>query len=168
MVKKVAKKKTVTKKPGKVKVSKVKKVAPKKTKKFPEPKKVAGVERPKPKGVSNEAERRLSSPRERRADGTFLKDAPHGNRSDVKVDKHFKSFDLKQAFLETFQMLGGVEELANWAAWSNANQTEFYKMLAKMLPREVGLSSGDIEPNKLSGMEDKELDAIINRHLTRS
>lgn len=130
-----------------------------------EPKKA----RPLPKGVINDEARYAPDDRERRADGTWRPRSSFASKTRrTKVDVHIQNFDLKQAFLETFRLMGGVEELANWATYSNANQTEFYKMLARLLPREVGFTGGGIEPNKLNALEDKELDAIINRHLTRS
>ena len=41
---------------------------------------------------------------------------------------------LKNAFIETFEELGGVDNLVEWA---RANQTEFYRMVARLMPREV-------------------------------
>ena len=41
---------------------------------------------------------------------------------------------LKNAFIETFEELGGVDNLVEWA---RANQTEFYRMVARLMPKEV-------------------------------
>ena len=41
---------------------------------------------------------------------------------------------LKAAFIEAFEELGGVDNLVEWA---RCNQTEFYKMLARLMPREI-------------------------------
>ena len=37
-------------------------------------------------------------------------------------------------FLDAFEELGGVDNLVEWA---KCNQTEFYKMLAWLMPREI-------------------------------
>ena len=41
---------------------------------------------------------------------------------------------LKSAFIEVFEEIGGVDNLVEWA---RCNQTEFYKMLARLMPREI-------------------------------
>ena len=41
---------------------------------------------------------------------------------------------LKSAFIEAFEELGGADNLVEWA---RCNQTEFYKMLARLMPREI-------------------------------
>jgi hypothetical protein len=41
---------------------------------------------------------------------------------------------LKSAFIEAFEEIGGVDNLVEWA---RCNQTEFYKMLARLMPREI-------------------------------
>lgn len=120
--------------------------------------------REEPKGIKHKDK---NTPSKRRTPQGYFSPSRVHSGIFSKVDKHIQNFDLKQAFLETFYMLGGVTELAHWAAWSNTNQTEFYRMLARMLPREMSLTAGNITPNDMSGMEDKELDAIIERHLTR-
>jgi hypothetical protein len=38
---------------------------------------------------------------------------------------------------EVFDRLGGVEALLEWAASSNENMREFYKLIAKRIPQEV-------------------------------
>jgi len=48
---------------------------------------------------------------------------------------------VKQAFLDVFQRLGGVDGMLQWATASDENLTEFYRMYARMLPRNVDLSS---------------------------
>ena len=47
---------------------------------------------------------------------------------------------LKQAFFDVFDKLGGVQGLHEWADKSDENTECFYKMMSKMLPREVALS----------------------------
>jgi hypothetical protein len=48
---------------------------------------------------------------------------------------------VKQAFLDVFQRLGGVDGMLQWATASDDNLTEFYRMYSRMLPRNVDLSS---------------------------
>lgn len=45
---------------------------------------------------------------------------------------------VKAALEECFEKLGGVEALAEWAA---ANREEFYKLWAKILPKELQVDS---------------------------
>jgi|TARA_R110002074_G_C12242801_1_gene639434 hypothetical protein len=44
---------------------------------------------------------------------------------------------LKESFLEAYQRLGGTDGLCEWAEKSDQNRGEFYKMVTKLLPREV-------------------------------
>lgn len=69
--------------------------------------------------------------------------------------------NLRSAYMEVFEILGGVEEFARWAARTNKNQTEFYKQLSKMLPRDVVVKDDNVTPNDLSNLTEQELDAII-------
>ena len=57
-----------------------------------------------------------------------------GNPNGRPVGSKNKFTTLKNAFIETFEELGGVVNLVEWA---RANQTEFYRMLSRLLPREV-------------------------------
>ena len=44
---------------------------------------------------------------------------------------------LKQAFVNAFEATGGENGLTAWATSSKGARTEFYKLLGKMLPRDV-------------------------------
>ena len=57
-----------------------------------------------------------------------------GNPNGRPVGSKNKFTTLKNAFIETFEELGGVNNLVEWA---KANQTEFYRMVARLMPREV-------------------------------
>ena len=57
-----------------------------------------------------------------------------GNPNGRPVGSKNKFTTLKNAFIETFEELGGVDNLVEWA---KANQTEFYRMVARLMPREV-------------------------------
>ena len=41
---------------------------------------------------------------------------------------------MKAAFIDAFEEIGGVDNLVEWA---RCNETEFYKMLARIMPREI-------------------------------
>ena len=41
---------------------------------------------------------------------------------------------LPIAFIDAFEEIGGVDNLVEWA---RCNQTEFYRMLARIMPREI-------------------------------
>ena len=51
-----------------------------------------------------------------------------------KVGAKNKFTNIKQAFLEAFEKLGGVEGLV---AWGKKNPTAFYAILSKLFPKEV-------------------------------
>ena len=57
-----------------------------------------------------------------------------GNPNGRPVGSKNKFTTLKNAFIETFEELGGVDNLVEWA---KANQTEFYRMVARLMPREI-------------------------------
>ena len=41
---------------------------------------------------------------------------------------------LKSAFIDAFEEIGGVDNLVEWA---RCNQTEFYRILARLMPRKI-------------------------------
>ena len=57
-----------------------------------------------------------------------------GNPNGRPVRSKNKFTTLKNAFIETFEELGGVDNLVEWA---RCNQTEFYRMVARLMPREI-------------------------------
>jgi len=61
-----------------------------------------------------------------------------------------KFTELKEAFLEAFEELGGVDGLVKWAKKNNKCQGEFYKMIAKMLPSNVGIEGNIKHEHRLS------------------
>ena len=65
--------------------------------------------------------------------GRFV-EGSSGNPNGRRVGSKNKFTTLKNAFIETFEELGGVDNLVEWA---KANQTEFYRMLARLMPREI-------------------------------
>ena len=65
--------------------------------------------------------------------GRFV-EGSSGNPNGRPVGSKNKFTTLKNAFIETFEELGGVDNLVEWA---RANQTEFYRMVARLMPKEV-------------------------------
>lgn len=48
--------------------------------------------------------------------------------------------DCKTSIMSVYKALGGAEGMLKWAGKNNDNQTEFYKILAKILPKDIDLS----------------------------
>ena len=65
--------------------------------------------------------------------GRFV-EGSSGNPNGRPVGSKNKFTTLKNAFIETCEELGGVDNLVEWA---KANQTEFYRMVARLMPREI-------------------------------
>ena len=65
--------------------------------------------------------------------GRFV-EGSSGNPSGRPVGSKNQFTTLKSAFIEAFEEIGGVDNLVEWA---RANQTEFYRMVARLMPREV-------------------------------
>ena len=57
-----------------------------------------------------------------------------GNPNGRPVGSKNKFTTLKAAFIDAFEEIGGVDNLVEWA---RCNETEFYKMLARIMPREI-------------------------------
>jgi hypothetical protein len=57
-----------------------------------------------------------------------------GNPNGRQVGSKNKFTSLKAAFIDAFEEIGGVDNLVEWA---RCNQTEFYRMLARLMPREI-------------------------------
>jgi len=50
---------------------------------------------------------------------------------------------LKKAFYDVFHALGGVDKMLEWAESDPENLMCFYKMIARMLPREIALTGAN-------------------------
>jgi hypothetical protein len=59
------------------------------------------------------------------------------NLSGRPIGSKNKFTTLKQAFLDAFESLGGTDGLTDWAAKGQLTKTEFYKLIARMLPSDV-------------------------------
>ena len=57
-----------------------------------------------------------------------------GNPNGRPLGSKNKFTTLKNAFIETLDELCGVDNLVKWA---RANQAEFYRIVARLMPREV-------------------------------
>jgi hypothetical protein len=57
-----------------------------------------------------------------------------GNPNGRPVGSKNQFTTLKSAFIDAFEEIGGVDNLVKWA---RCNQTDFYRMLARLMPREI-------------------------------
>ena len=81
-------------------------------------------------------------------EGSRQKSSAKGGRNYQKKNA-YKSFrSLKESFVNVFEELGGVEGLCSFVKKSQANRRMFYMMIAKMLPKEVAVTS-DVTPESL-------------------
>lgn len=60
---------------------------------------------------------------------------------------------VKSALTATFDNLGGIDAMSSWA---RENQTEFYKLYAKLLPAELTVNHNGLErlADKLAALPD--------------
>jgi len=68
--------------------------------------------------------------------------APNGGKGRPKGAKNKLTQCAKEAFEHAFDAIGGAAALAEWAA---SNQTEFYKLFARLIPNEQRLGGSDGE-----------------------
>lgn len=68
----------------------------------------------------------------------------------------------KVAFEFAFAGIGGKEALTTWA---RANQTEFYKLYARLIPSRQELSGSDGGPMKFANLSDDELEDLIRQQI---
>ena len=64
------------------------------------------------------------------------------NGKTIRVPKnpHFTRKDVVQAFQSAFELIGGVPRLALWA---NDNQSDFFKLYARLLPAQSSSALGE-------------------------
>jgi hypothetical protein len=73
-------------------------------------------------------------------EGVAVKGKKTGGRRKGTPNKVTAS--IKAAFSDAFDKLGGVPSLVQWG---RENQTEFYKLVSKLIPSEVSMS-GEMTP----------------------
>lgn len=86
----------------------------------------------------------------------------HAGKGRKKGSKN-KFTTLKQSFLDAFQDIGGTDTLSRWAR-KEKNKVEFYKLAAKMLPKDIEISGkggGAINFRNAEEYTDAELAAMI-------
>lgn len=64
----------------------------------------------------------------------------------VPRNPHFTRKDVVQAFQSAFELIGGVPRLA---LWGHENQTEFYKLYARLLPSQASSALGESNTLKI-------------------
>jgi hypothetical protein len=118
----------------------------------------------KPKGAMTRSNNAPAAKR-KRDKGTFISESQRKawrTKGAKSIEEVNGIKNLRRHYLQVFEIIGGVEEFAAWAIWNNKNQTEFYRMLSKMLPREVNVSDSEVRPNDLSNLAESEIDAVIS------
>ena len=73
------------------------------------------------------------SVKNRTCNGRFIA-CSSGNPNDRPLRSKNQFTTLKSAFIDAFEELGGADNLVEWA---RCYRTEFYKMLARLMPREI-------------------------------
>ena len=73
------------------------------------------------------------SAKNRNSIGRFFQGSS-GNTNGRPVGSRNKFATLKSAFIEAFEEIGGVDNLIEWA---RCKQTEFFRMLARLMPMEI-------------------------------
>ena len=93
----------------------------------------------------------------------FIKNDKNINKKGRPVgSKNITTFEIKQAFLDVFEKLGGTEALFEWVLDSKHNKREFFKMLLALLPKETKLEhSGVINLFETLNIYDKETADVI-------
>lgn len=67
----------------------------------------------------------------------------HGNGRPKGSKNKFTA--LKDTFLQAFEDIGGVKELARWGK-DEKNRGAFYQIISKMLPKEIELTGDPDKP----------------------
>ena len=67
-----------------------------------------------------------------------------------KGSKSKTTESIRQAFITAFEKLGGVQSLVTWG---KANETEFYRLIGRVLPKEVEISGPDGGPIEIKLMD---------------
>lgn len=75
----------------------------------------------------------------------FVKGDPRAGRP---LGSKNKFTDLRNAFLDAFNGMGGAAELQRWGTLKK-NRATFYNMIAKMLPKEMILTPNSASPEEL-------------------
>lgn len=65
----------------------------------------------------------------------------HGGRK--KGTPNRTTLSVRQVYEEAFELLGGVKAMVEWA---KENQTEFYKLHAKLMPIKTEVTGADGQP----------------------
>ena len=64
---------------------------------------------------------------------------PH-TRMRIPRNSEFSRKDVVQAFSNAFELIGGIPRLALWA---HANESDFYKLYARLLPSQASSALGE-------------------------
>lgn len=92
-------------------------------------------------------------------------------RTQIHLPKNerFTRAEVVQAFASTFELIGGVPRLALWA---HRNESEFYKLYAKLLPSAQIIDINARVTHAIEELTTEELEAIViegtSAHVTDS
>jgi hypothetical protein len=78
---------------------------------------------------------------------------PAAGRGRKKGELNRTTVAVKEALLMAFDGIGGVSALTSWA---KANQSEFYRLYAKLLPREINVDANTVVRRALLELADGE------------
>jgi len=67
----------------------------------------------------------------------LFKPGQSGNPGGCPKGIKHKSTQIKEAFYNAFDKVGGIDDLVKWINSSQTNKKEFYKLLVGMLPKEL-------------------------------
>lgn len=86
----------------------------------------------------------MADRKKRDDNGQFVEGNPGRPKGSVN-----KFTTLKQAFLDAFELTGGVDGLVEWVKKSPANRQAFYNMVTRLFPQEVAHSGAIKTGDKL-------------------
>ena len=92
----------------------------------------------------------------RDAKGRLLK-GYSGNLKGRPPRIHSKAAQIKLAFFEAFEKVGGIEALVKWIKKNNTNKREFYKMLLQILPKDIKIDPSDALFDKYAELSTEKL-----------
>ena len=79
----------------------------------------------------------------RTKDGHLVKGAPSLNPAGRPKGSRNRFTEVKAAFVEAFERLGGTDGLLSWISENEARQGEFYRMVVALMPKDLTIDTVD-------------------------